>query len=159
MVFRKPIPVDTSVQLEIVRHSADEASIRLTLADEKAAAIRVGFLPTSSDVGSEVPSGRPDRCAPRELAAADIADAKGTVSPCLDRDLARGLFPELFRSLSLRQVAELLATTRIVGMECPGSRSRMLPGKLSPRSGTTGPAARRITSRSISAVTACSIRC
>jgi len=41
----------------------------------------------------------------------------------LDEDRFRKLFPGVFRLLPSVQIAELLATTRLVGMECPGRHS------------------------------------
>jgi len=41
----------------------------------------------------------------------------------VDEDRFRKLFPGVFRLLPSVQIAELLATTRLVGMECPGRHS------------------------------------
>jgi NAD(P)-dependent dehydrogenase (short-subunit alcohol dehydrogenase family) len=122
-VFLKPIPVDTPIRLDLARPSADEARIRLEVAGRMAATIRVGLTPSGSAAPSQVPDERPERSAPRAPAAEEIAELRGSVSPVLDRKLARELFGELPRGLPDRQVAELLATTYIVGMRCPGLHS------------------------------------
>jgi hypothetical protein len=49
--------------------------------------------------------------------------ASGDVALYLNDDLAGGLFPNLIRVLPLMQLAALLATTRLVGMVCPGQHS------------------------------------
>ena len=57
----------------------------------------------------------------RDFAA--LAAASGTMPLSFDAELARVLYPELSRSLPPAQLAVLLATTRVVGMECPGLHS------------------------------------
>ena len=61
------------------------------------------------------------RC--QEHTFADVAVASGDIDLYIDRDLASGLFPNIVRLLPQVQLAALLATTRLVGMECPGHRS------------------------------------
>jgi hypothetical protein len=60
---------------------------------------------------------------PRELALHQAADLTGAVPLVVDRALLGTLFPVLARRLPISQLAVLLATTRIVGMECPGLHS------------------------------------
>ena len=123
VVFLKPIPVDAPVRLDLSRPSADEARIRLEVAGQKAATVRVGLAAAGCAAPGEPPDRRPERAAPRAPAAAEIEGCRGSVSPCLDRKLAHELFGELMRALPPQQVAELLATTYIVGMQCPGLHS------------------------------------
>ena len=59
----------------------------------------------------------------QEHTFADVAGVSGGIDLYMDRDLANGLFPNLVRLLPPVQLAVLLATTRLVGMECPGHRS------------------------------------
>jgi hypothetical protein len=129
VVFRKSIPVDAKVLLRIVRQSADEARVRIELQGRTAATIRVRFQSVGEvdDVGkaagSAPPGDQPVRSTPRELSAEEIEDARGSVALFLDRELASRLFPDVLRCLTPVQLAQLLATTRIVGMECPGLHS------------------------------------
>ncbi|MBF0178041.1 MAG: hypothetical protein HQL63_14525 [Magnetococcales bacterium] len=51
-----------------------------------------------------------------------IGDA-GEIPLYLDPELAHALFPDLLRVLGPAQLAMLLATTRLVGMVCPGMES------------------------------------
>lgn len=57
----------------------------------------------------------------RDFAA--LTDAKGSVPLALNPEIARTLYPETWYKLPPLQLAVLLATTRIVGMECPGLHS------------------------------------
>jgi hypothetical protein len=70
-------------------------------------------LPTTSQ--------EPEKC--RERSLDETVAASGNVSLYFDRDFAARLFPNLMRVLSPMQLAALLATTRLVGMECPGLHS------------------------------------
>ena len=59
----------------------------------------------------------------RERRFKNVASASGTIGLYFSSDLAAGLFPNLYRLLPAMQLAVLLATTRLVGMECPGYHS------------------------------------
>ena len=62
-----------------------------------------------------------DRCL--DLSRASIRSAAGKTVLALPRDLANSLFPSCLKILSPRLLASLLASTRIVGMQCPGEHS------------------------------------
>ena len=59
----------------------------------------------------------------RERSLEETATASGNISLYIDREFAARLFPNLTRVISPMQFASLLATTRLVGMECPGLHS------------------------------------
>jgi hypothetical protein len=63
----------------------------------------------------------PGKC--RERSFEETAGASGSLPLYLDGELAAALFPNLMRRLPPLQLAALLATTRLVGMECPGLHS------------------------------------
>ena len=64
--------------------------------------------------------GFPPREDPKVLAMRDAENASGVLPLYLHRDAAAQLFPHLGAALP---VAQLLATTRLVGMKCPGLHS------------------------------------
>jgi hypothetical protein len=66
-------------------------------------------------------SAEPEKC--RERSIEEVAAASGNVTLYFNGDLADGLLPNLIRVLPPMQLAALLATTRLVGMECPGHHS------------------------------------
>ena len=70
-------------------------------------------LPTTSQ--------EPEKC--RERSLDELAAASGNLALYLDKASAVRLFPNLVRVLPPMQLAALLATTRLVGMECPGRHS------------------------------------
>lgn len=59
----------------------------------------------------------------RERTFAEAAQAGGETPAWLDPARAAAMFPALAARLPARQIAVLLAATRIVGMECPGLHS------------------------------------
>ena len=65
-----------------------------------------------------------DLCAdPRPLALEEIEGCVGTLGLWGDLHAIATDFPDLARHVGPRQIAELLATTRLVGMDCPGLHS------------------------------------
>jgi NAD(P)-dependent dehydrogenase (short-subunit alcohol dehydrogenase family) len=73
--------------------------------------------------GSSIPDVPIIRMTPRNLTFEDVADHTGTLNLTVDRKLLSSSFPSLAKLFPASQLATLLATTRIVGMECPGLRS------------------------------------
>lgn len=63
---------------------------------------------------------------PRALEFCDVPARSGATPLAVDRALLSSLFPVLARMLPASQLAVLLASTRIIGMECPGLRSVFL---------------------------------
>ena len=59
----------------------------------------------------------------RDLNFEEITAASGSLPLFVDEDRFRKLFPGVSRLLPNGQIAELLATTRLIGMECPGRHS------------------------------------
>jgi hypothetical protein len=76
----------------------------------------------------------------RELAPGKVAVASGRLDLYVDRKKAGRLFPHLSRLMPSRQLAALLAITRLVGMECPGLHSIFSGLQLNFDSNQTGPA-------------------
>lgn len=66
----------------------------------------------------------------RNFSKDDISNAQGSLSLWLDKKLLKQKFPNLLKYLPGSQIASLLATTRLVGMECPGLYSTFVSFKL-----------------------------
>src|SRR6266850_2379706 len=64
---------------------------------------------------------------PRVLSEDDIEGDSGSLDLYLDIEAAAKLFPHLTRCVSPVQIAVILATTRLVGVECPGLKSFIRP--------------------------------
>jgi NADP-dependent 3-hydroxy acid dehydrogenase YdfG len=63
----------------------------------------------------------PEPCS--DLEPQDIRSASGQLDLFLDGEKASALFPQLMTNLPSGQIALLLATSRLVGMRCPGRNS------------------------------------
>ena len=102
---------DYRIAIQLETDSSPAAWIEITWSPSRNQ--RTGTLPKLSAV--------PKTC--RERLIEEVAAASGNVDLYFDGDLAGGLFPNLIRVLPQMQLAALLATTRLVGMECPGYHS------------------------------------
>ena len=120
--FQKPIPVDAPVEMVVARSSSDAVSVRLELSGARVATVKVGFAAGRPD-GPDVPDGCPPAGAPAVLSIDQAVGAAGSVDLRLDRALLQELFPRVLEVLAPAQAAALLASTRVVGMECPGEHS------------------------------------
>lgn len=81
---------------------------------------RVG--PSSRQPGEPLPP-LPEEGGCRELSGEEACQAQGRLDLGLDLELLKAMFPTLATILPAWQVAALLATTRLVGMRCPGLHS------------------------------------
>jgi acyl dehydratase len=120
--FRSSIPLDARVELVARPKSPTETTLELSTDEAKVVTASVSFAPAVAEttrVAAELPPRRP--C--RNRAPAELGTAAGEVPLCLDRETAARLFPSASRRLSADQLATLLATTRVVGMEAPGLHS------------------------------------
>lgn len=118
--FDEPVGVNDALSIEF-EHSSDD--IRFTLYSQTRRAvhgrIKVG---AAFETSSSVPQlGKERHC--KELRQEELLGKSGAIPLALDPHLLSVLFPHLSRSFSARQIAILLATTRLVGMECPGLHS------------------------------------
>lgn len=101
---------DSDGRLRIVAESAGRPAFTLTLK----------LAPPPASGRSPAPrTGRPER-EPPTAASFPPGVESGAVPLRLDTDRLRTLFPRLARRPDTAWIADLAATTRIVGMECPG---------------------------------------
>jgi acyl dehydratase len=118
--FHKAVPLDTRIEIEPAEVTESGISFRAgerqfeltaTLADE-----------CESCWGVDLPEdGAALSC--REATFADASACEGEIPLYLDRGALGRLFPAVAARLPAVQVAQLLASTRLTGMICPGRRS------------------------------------
>jgi hypothetical protein len=119
--FRKQISLADMVQCEVI--ASEEGSFTLALSVPNGVATTIECV-ISEHNGAEpdVAMEREDRtCVDRTFE--EISVAAGSLALYLDPKAFVSDFPNLARKLSSIQIAEILATTRLVGMECPGLHS------------------------------------
>jgi len=118
--FLKPVRVGAKVRLS---GTADTAGANLTLHVGDLLATTIDLRVREGYASYKVAAGGPPCAAPFALDGAAISNAEGKLPLMLDLHLVSALAPALVRFLPAHQVAFMLATTRLVGMECPGLHS------------------------------------
>jgi len=126
-LFRKPAYLDREVGLDATPLGAMplDAGARLVASGADGnvleAAVQVG--PRASHAPAIRDIAWPERIAPDQPSREEAAAARGELELAIDGERARAAFPRACARLGLDTVAELLATTRLVGMRCPGLHS------------------------------------
>ncbi|MBV8580652.1 MAG: SDR family NAD(P)-dependent oxidoreductase [Candidatus Eremiobacteraeota bacterium] len=120
-VFTAPITTGTPFTTTTTKRDDNGTTLTVATATGPAQQVTFAFEPATGDDGAPLDARAWEPEAPREIA---FDDATGGAVPLrLDRTLLQRLFPNVAARLAAQQVATILATTRIVGMECPGLHS------------------------------------
>jgi len=122
-VFSAPVPTGSCVRIEIERAAGDAETILLMTGDRPAATIDVGWVDAVGPGRPHVPVLTFAAEAPVERTIGEVARMRGRIPLAVSSASLLTLFPNIAARLPRDQVAALLATTRIVGMECPGLHS------------------------------------
>lgn len=120
--FALPARSGTPLTVKLEHGSDGIARLRVRSADEVVQTIRVRLIPVASAVYI-APGDLPPVCNPKDLDFQAAAAAGGRVPLSFDRNSAARLFPSLCRATSGLALGTLLASTRIIGMDCPGLHS------------------------------------
>lgn len=120
VTFSAPVGLGEPVEATINRKSDTQLEIALTSEQRKVCVIKAELAPSRPAL--PISSSR-RRNACRERNVADVPGASGMLAIGLDIAKAAQLFPSLARDLPADQIGLLLATTELVGMECPGLHS------------------------------------
>jgi len=123
VVFRSPIGLGEELSCRLQYHDGASSEMGLLSQDSTIAQMKVVW--SNSDlVGSvHIPDEFPAQAQCVELSSNEVATCSGEVDLVLNGPRLSTLFPNLAKSVSRLQVAEILATTRLVGMICPGMHS------------------------------------
>jgi hypothetical protein len=121
--FQAGIGVGQTVRCRVILQDEYRVAFQLETDSKPAAWIDITWGPLRHHRTGTLPmmSAEPEKC--RERSIEEVAAASGNVTLYFNGDLAGGLLPNLIRVLPPMQLAALLATTRLVGMECPGHHS------------------------------------
>jgi acyl dehydratase len=120
--FRGPVGVNDAVELRVGAGPEGEVGMEVTGQNGKLLTLKL-TAEAAIDTGIVVPGTPPDVGLPRDRTASEGRSASGRLPLSLNREIAAKLFPDALRALPAEQVAGLLATTRLVGMEVPGLHS------------------------------------
>jgi acyl dehydratase len=122
--FDRPVRIGSEATCRV--KSSENRHIALTIAVDGQVAVRMKFAWRSCldrEVGVDYHLDNPTLEPCRELVLADAAKESGQVPLNLNLSTVSGLLPGLAARFSSRQLARILATTRLVGMVYPGLHS------------------------------------
>ncbi len=123
--FREPIAHNAAI--EVVVTSQDELSLKMELKDgqKTCQVIAATFSPRQDLPVRMLPSRNFDRAEAQNLSLAELDGVNQSTPLRFDETLAKQTFGCSVLSLPAIQIAQLMAISRIVGMECPGLHSTL----------------------------------
>lgn len=139
VVFRNAIGLEETVSHSIKRQDKNRTEIELVTDDGVAARIYIDWSHKRPKRFEFLSTEYLEQGKSRVLSIEEAAAASGNVGLYIKLEAAAFLFPNLVRVLSPIQLAEILATTRLVGMECPGLHSMFSELNLTFGTETQGP--------------------
>jgi len=122
VAFRKPALVGAEVALAFAATAAEEVTLTARSHGQHVLEATVAWRAAPPSTAAPAEHSWPP-APPVVVDRAAIAAQNGALALALDRALADALLPRATRYLGGAAVAELLAMTRLVGMECPGLHS------------------------------------
>jgi NAD(P)-dependent dehydrogenase (short-subunit alcohol dehydrogenase family) len=140
--FNSPVHTDSAVRVDA---TPDPGHRRLRLVGEAdgrlAFSATIDLEDSRNDIAPPLDDLEFEPASPAVHTPLPPANHAGSVTLRLSRPRLRELFPNLAKSGAPAWVADLLATTRIVGMECPGMHSIYAAFKLQAIAGSANPPA------------------
>jgi hypothetical protein len=121
--FNQSIGVGEIVQFFIKNEDETCAEILLFSKNEQVTRILVSYLPGGTEECLSIPDSNPEPQECLDLSSEQLSKAVGCLDLCLSKSETTKRFPNLMRVFTSIQLAELMALTRLVGMECPGLHS------------------------------------
>ena len=123
--FNHPVRLGESIRVGIDSDGNGHTRLKVYSARATCVNIRLTSDPrsTAADHRDSITDAVPPVQEPKNLGANDLSVANGEMALYLPITEFKPEFPNVFELLTARQVAVLLASTRLVGMECPGDRS------------------------------------
>jgi len=122
-VFPKPIRVGEDVNLFLENDHEGHLRIELHSKGAIASILEIEWADSEQRDIDYLEAGFPDKHQPRKLSDEELNKAYGSLKLYLHIESAAKIFPHLTKHVSPLHIAVILATTRLVGMECPGLRS------------------------------------
>ena len=121
--FHKPIRVGEEVSLSLINEDKKHVKIDLLCGEFAMTSIEFKYEKSELHDFEYCEKRFPEKLQPQIILGNEIKTKSGTLDLCLNIEAATKIFPHLIRCISSLQIAVLLGTTRLVGMECPGLNS------------------------------------
>lgn len=120
-VFRQPVLLGRPVRLR--GRDGTAGSVVLTLETGGKTVTEIEVTPGPALPAAAVSEAGPPEAAPRSRQIAELVEDAGQVPLGVDPAALAARFPRLAAAMPVQLAATLLASTRVVGMECPGLNS------------------------------------
>ena len=122
--FLKPIRVGDSVNLCIEEETKSEVILQLRHGTSTMSRVKLSWQKHEPEEGKvDLSLKAAQQKTPKERSEDEIEHAAGEIGLYLKSEEVAKSFPNLIRCLPSGQIATIMATTRLVGMECPGLHS------------------------------------
>ncbi len=122
-LFTHQIKLGEEVHLDRIKLDDKTLRARIMLGDQAAVTIKATLAEQDTAARTITREGLPNAEKPTDLPGTEIATARGELELILDQNLVRSLYPAVARVIDPVQTAVILASTRLVGMRCPGRYS------------------------------------
>ena len=123
-VFRNPVQLGKSVRVFIVNRDASSVELEVRQGDTLNTRIQAQYR---RHIRTGIPLGLNDNVSlaeeSKDLNEEEISSSRGRVPIVWKEEITKKLFPDLANTLPKHQLAIILSTTYLVGMECPGLHS------------------------------------
>lgn len=119
--FKNALPLNEPISFRFKLDIENHVELEIYGQEQLYVVIKVEWMPLSNRKEADnFIKGFPRQGDCKVLAAKEAIGAVGKLDLYLEEETAVSLFPCLVKNLPLMQIAQLLSTTRLVGMECPG---------------------------------------
>jgi hypothetical protein len=122
-VFPRPIRTGEYVTFSYENESAQNVRIELSTGGVIASVIHLQYEKSTLHESTTVENCFPEKREPQSLTGEQLQGHSGTIGLFLNSDATIKMFPHLSKHLPVVQIAIILSTTRLVGVECPGIHS------------------------------------
>ncbi len=120
--FLSPVFIDSETKFQFFGENATGVTIGILDEIGVVASISIGFNKGISE-NLTIPDFSFEPQEPELIASGEISEKRGVETLSCDFSEIEKYYPSISRNISRVQIAELLATTRIIGMKCPGMNS------------------------------------
>lgn len=118
--FLRPIFLDQKVECFIVCADKDRVEIVQQQSGVQVSEFKVVWRTGEMRYSRDSDNSLPKKREPVKRTMAELMDMSGILPLCFNMKLGGRLFPAISNKISQAEISTILATTRLVGMECPG---------------------------------------
>jgi acyl dehydratase/NADP-dependent 3-hydroxy acid dehydrogenase YdfG len=122
-MFPYPLLLNKSAHLSLRSLTANRSRLEIVQDKILTTIIEIKWKKKKHKIDTDLISTLPEKHISKELSIEEIKNAKGFLDLYLDSKISYKNFSNLTNCLCHMQIAILLATTRLVGRECPGAHS------------------------------------